>query len=83
LAYRCHVNSVTKFVNAINQSEKYGTSVSKVLKSQSDFVRETLKNEGEEKVQTAQSKLIIPLVIFALPAIFIILLGPAALEFFA
>jgi len=83
LAYRCHVNSVTKFVNAINQSEKYGTSVSKVLKSQSDFVRETLKNEGEEKVQTAQSKLIIPLVIFALPAVFIILLGPAALEFFA
>jgi len=78
---RCNIDEISRFVNAINQSEKYGTSISKVLKSQSSFVRQSLKNKSEEKVQKAQSKLILPLVFFALPAVFIIILGPAILEF--
>ena len=81
LSERCNVDEISRFVNAVNQSEKYGTSISKVLKSQSNFVRQSLKNKSEEKVQKAQSKLILPLVFFALPAVFIIILGPAILEF--
>lgn len=80
LAFRCHTDEISRFVNAINQSEKYGTSISKILKSQSKFVRQSLKNKSEEKVQKAQSKLIIPLIFFSLPAVFIIMLGPALLQ---
>ncbi|MFW5889649.1 MAG: type II secretion system F family protein [Bacillota bacterium] len=80
LAFRCNTDEISRFVNAINQSEKYGTSISKILKSQAKFVRQSLKNKSEEKVQKAQSKLIIPLILFSLPSVFIIILGPALLQ---
>mgnify|MGYP006298143885 CR=1 FL=1 len=80
LAYRCNVEDIQKFVNAIKQSEKFGTSISSVLESQAKVMKNKLKTRTEEHVNKAPVKLILPLVFFVLPSILLVLLGPAILQ---
>ncbi|MFW5962118.1 MAG: type II secretion system F family protein [bacterium] len=80
MAERCGVEDLTKFVNAVVQSEKYGTSIAQVLDAQSTAMRTKLRNRSEEQANKAPVKLILPLVFFVLPALLLLLLAPAALK---
>lgn len=74
---RCGVKELTSFFNSIVQAEQLGISIKTVLKTQSETLREDRRNRAEEKALKAPVTMLIPMVIFIFPVIFIVLLGPA------
>jgi len=80
LADRTGVTDLSIFVNAIIQAESMGTSIGQVLRVQSDQMRMRRRQRAEELANQAPVKMIFPLVLFILPALFIVILAPAMLR---
>ena len=80
MAARCRVKELTSFLNSLVQAEQMGISIKSVLKTQSESLREERRQRAQEKALKAPVKMLIPMVIFIFPVIFIILLGPAILN---
>ena len=74
---RCNVKELTSFLNSLIQAEQLGISVKSVLKTQSEALREERSQRAEEKALKAPVKMLVPMVIFIFPVMFIVLLGPA------
>lgn len=68
------------FATALIQAEQYGTSVSQALRVMSDELRDMRMAEAERKAASLPPKLTVPMILFFLPALFIIILGPAGIE---
>jgi tight adherence protein C len=81
LARRLEVPSMTIFVSALVQAEQVGAGFSNVLRSQADDLRNRRREDANMLAQALPVKLIFPLVICFLPAIFVITLGPIFLQF--
>jgi tight adherence protein C len=79
-AARCDLDDITSFVNAMVQSEQLGLSVSKTLRNQAEQMRRKRRQRVEEQAMKAPVKMLIPLVMFIFPTIFIVLLGPAVIQ---
>lgn len=77
---RCDVEELTNFVQAIIQSEQLGVGVANVLRIQSEEIRRRRRQRAEEAGQKAPLKMLFPMVGCIFPTLFIVLLGPAALE---
>lgn len=77
LAARCQVDELKSFTNAIIQADELGISMQNILNSQSKMIRDAHRQEIEEKAAKIPVKILIPMVLFIFPVIFIILLGPA------
>jgi tight adherence protein C len=73
------VSDVTTFVAAIIQAEQLGVSIAKILRIQSEQMRNKRRQRAEEMANKAPIKMLFPMVFLIFPALFIILLGPAAL----
>lgn len=80
MADRIDLSDLTSFVAAVVQSEQLGVSMAKILRIQSDQMRMRRRQIAEEKAQQAPIKMLIPMVMFIFPSIFIVLLTPAALR---
>lgn len=80
MAERCGVKQLTVFLNSLIQAEELGVSMKTVLKVQSDTLRDDRRQRAEEKALKAPVSMLIPMVIFIFPVIFIVLLGPAVLN---
>ena len=80
MADRCDVKELTVFVTALLQADQLGTSVKNVLQVQSERLRVERKQAIQAKASKAPIKIMLPTVIFIFPVIFIILLGPAAVD---
>lgn len=83
LGERNEVDDLTQFTSSIIQAEQLGVRISSVLKVQSEDMRNKRKQKAEEKAMKAPLKMLFPLVIFIVPAIFIIILGPAIINIMA
>jgi tight adherence protein C len=57
-----------------------GVSISKVIRTQAQQIRQKKRQRVEEKAMKAPIKMLIPLVLFIFPTIFIVLLGPALIN---
>ncbi len=68
------------FATALIQAEQYGTSVSQALKVMAIELRDIRMGNAEQKAASLPPKLTVPMIIFFLPALFIIILGPAGIE---
>lgn len=68
------------FATALIQAEQYGTSVSQALRVLSDELREVRMGKAEEKAASLPPKLTVPMILFFLPALFIVILGPAGIQ---
>jgi tight adherence protein C len=77
---RLNFEEMTSFVNSIIQSEKLGTGIVNTLRSKSEEERDKRKQRAEEQAMKTSIKILIPLLLFIFPSIFIIILGPAALQ---
>ena len=77
LAKRTDVNNVRSFISAINQADELGISLQSVLTTQSEMIRDSHRQAIEEKAAKIPVKILIPMVLFIFPVIFIVLLGPA------
>lgn len=77
---RCDIPEVHSFTSLLTQTEKMGTSLSAALVEYSDNMRETVKQRSDEKANSATFKLLFPTVLCLMPAVFLLLLGPAIVE---
>lgn len=77
---RSDVLELRGFVTAVIQSGELGISIGDVLREQSHQMRVVRRQRAEEKAQKLQVKLLFPLITCLLPAMFIVILGPAALQ---
>jgi len=80
LAERCGVEEIRGLVTFLTQTEELGGSIARSLRIYAQTMRDKRSQSAEEAARKAVIKLIFPLVFFILPAIFIILLGPAGLQ---
>jgi tight adherence protein C len=68
------------FVRAINEAEQMGISVAQVLRNQSGEMRERRRQKAREKANMIPVKITIPTVLFIFPTLFLLILGPVALQ---
>jgi tight adherence protein C len=68
--------SLRAFVQAIVQGETLGVSIGKILRDLAVDMRKRRRQAAEERAQKAPTKLLFPLVLLILPAMFIVVLGP-------
>ena len=80
MADRAAVPEMRALVATITQAEKMGTSVAKALRSQSEALRTKRRQKAEERAQKTAVKLLLPLILFIFPTIFVVLVGPAAIQ---
>ncbi len=80
LGHRCGVDDVVAFTGAVIQADQLGVSIGNVLRLQSEQMRTKRRQRAEEKAMKAPVKMLIPLVLFIFPTIFIVVLGPAAIQ---
>ncbi len=78
-AERTNVESVRNLVSVLVQSEKFGTSIAKTLRTHSDTLRTQRTQKVEEQAAKTTVKLVFPLVLFIFPSLFLVTLGPAAI----
>jgi tight adherence protein C len=78
---RLDVDEVRSFISGILQAEKLGVGMVQVLRVQSSEVRDQRKQRAEEEAMKAPIKMLFPLVLFIFPSLFIVLLGPALIQF--
>ncbi len=81
LVSRTSVEELSSFVAILVQAEKLGVSITQVLHTQSQHLRERRRQWAEEQARKAPIKMMIPLVIFIFPATFAVILGPAIPRF--
>jgi tight adherence protein C len=79
LGQRNGEEDLQSLASVLIQANKFGTSIGQTLRVQSDSMRTRRRQIAEEKASKASVKLIFPLVLFIFPAIFVVLVGPAAL----
>ena len=77
---RTGLDEVRSLVAIINQAERFGTSIARALRNQSDALRVKRRQAAEERAQKTTVKLMAPLILFIFPAILVVLAGPAALK---
>lgn len=79
LGYRTGVDDLRALAAILVQADKFGSSIAQALRVQSDSMRVRRRQLAEERAAKTAVKLIFPLVIFIFPAIFVVLVGPAAI----
>ena len=77
---RVDTPAMRSFVRSIQQGETLGVSIGKIMRDLAVEMRKRRRQVAEERVQKAPTKMIFPLVFLILPAMFVVLLGPAALQ---
>ncbi|MCB5274417.1 hypothetical protein BJG92_01950 [Arthrobacter sp. SO5] len=80
LADRTGAPDLRRFVNAILQADRYGISISAVLRTQASEMRRKRRQRAEEQAMKIPVKVLFPLMLCILPVLFIALLGPAAIK---
>lgn len=77
---RCNITEVRSFVLAILQADAFGVSIGRVLRAQSEEMRIKRRQLAQERAQKAPVKMLIPMVFCIFPSLFVVIIGPAALN---
>ncbi len=80
LTDRAPIPSINAFVNTMIQAEKYGTPLARAFKVLSQEQRTERMLRAEEKAGRLPATMTVPMMLFILPALFIVLIGPAVLD---
>jgi tight adherence protein C len=76
MAARIDLADVTNFVSAIIQADQLGVSIARILTIQAEQMRIKRRQRAEKLAHEAPVKMVIPMVIFMMPTIYLIVLGP-------
>jgi tight adherence protein C len=77
---RTAVDDIRSFVSAVVQAEQLGLGLRKTLRQQSGQMRLKRRQRVEEQAMKAPVKMLLPLIVFIFPTIFLVLLGPAVIQ---
>jgi tight adherence protein C len=80
LARRTALEGVKSVCLALQQSERYGTPLGQSLRVMAQENRDMRMNEAEKKAAALPPKLTVPMILFFLPCLFIVILGPTAIK---
>src|SRR5215475_6030474 len=80
LAKRTDLEGVKAVCVALQQSERYGTPLGQTLRVMAQENRDMRMSEAEKKAAALPPKLTVPMILFFLPVLFIVILGPAAIR---
>jgi len=83
LANRTGLEGVKSVCLALQQSERYGTPLGQSLRVMAQENRDMRMAEAEKKAAALPPKLTVPMILFFLPCLFIVILGPAAIKVMA
>jgi tight adherence protein C len=81
LAKRTGLPGVKAVTTALVQAERYGTPVGHALRTMAKENREIRQSEAERKAAALPPKLTVPMIVFFLPVLFVVILGPAAISY--
>jgi tight adherence protein C len=79
LALRTGLDEVRSLVTMLLQTHRFGTPLARALRVHSDSLRTRRRQQAEEAAAKLSVKMLIPLVLFVFPAIFVVVIGPAFL----
>ena len=82
LGTRTGVEDVRALAAVIIQAEKFGSSIGSALRVQSDSMRLRRRQLAEEKAAKTAVKIMIPLILFIFPGVFVVLVGPAGIQMY-
>lgn len=80
LSARNDVQDLRRFISAVIQADVYGVAIGDVLRTQAAEMRLKRRQRAEEKAMQVPVKIVIPLILCILPVLFIVILGPAAID---
>jgi tight adherence protein C len=80
LAERTGVDDIRSLVGTLIQTDRFGTSVAQALRVHSDSLRTERRQRAEEQAAKTTVKMIIPLVLFVMPSLIVVTVGPAIIQ---
>jgi len=80
LVERTGVDDIRSLVRTLIQTDRFGTSVAQALRVHSDSLRTERRQRAEEQAAKTTIKMVVPLVLFVLPSIIFVTLGPAVIQ---
>jgi tight adherence protein C len=80
LAHRTDLEEVRTLVAMLVQTDRFGTSIGQALRVHADAMRTTRRLKAEELAAKLPVKLLLPLIFFIFPTIFIVVIGPACIK---
>lgn len=80
MADRVCIDDLTTFIGAVIQADQFGVSIGNVLRIQSEHMRQKRRQRAQEKAMKAPVKMLIPMILFIFPTIFIVLMGPVVIR---
>jgi tight adherence protein C len=80
LAKRTDLDGVKAVCLALQQAERYGTPLAQTLRVMSQENRDMRMSEAEKKAAALPPKLTVPMIVFFLPVLFVVILGPAVIK---
>lgn len=80
MAKKNNVDALSNVIASLVQADQLGISMGNVLRNQSKQIRQNRRQRAQEQAQKAPVKIMIPLVFFIFPSIFIVILGPACIQ---
>jgi tight adherence protein C len=82
LAERTNLEEVNNLVTLLIQADKFGTNIADTLRVYSDSFRTERFQRAEEMAAKMPVKLILPLILFIFPALFVVIIGPAVISIY-
>lgn len=82
LAARTGVDDIRSLVASLIQTDRFGTSIVQALRIYSDSLRTERRQRAEEQASKTAVKMVIPLVVFVLPSLIFVTLGPALIDLY-
>lgn len=80
LALRSRLEDLEDLVSVLSQSDKFGTSLAESLRVQSEVMRSRRNQRAEEHAAKIPVKMVLPLVLFIFPTLFLVILGPVVIQ---
>lgn len=80
LAERSGIDDLRSLVAMLVQADRFGTSIARAVRVYADSLRTKRRQRAEQAAQKAAVKLLMPLALFLFPTLFIVILGPAAIN---
>jgi len=80
MAQRIDIQDFTAFVGSVVQADQFGVGIANVLRIQAEQMRMRRKQRAQERAMKVPVKMLIPMVVFIFPTLFIVLLGPVVIQ---